>query len=140
MLWIVLLLSACQTTNTAVESVSLHNTARLHRDSIYLHDSTAVVYKLGESNNVLAHGQTGKAAPTITLCRVDTLLVHEWHTRWRDRETIKTDTVTQTLTKTETIPVRYVPSFYKYCTAFAILVLIALLLRLAWWCYKKFYL
>lgn len=110
------------------------------RDSIYLHDSTAVVYKLGGSNNVLAHGQTGKAAPTITLCRVDTLLVHEWHTRWRDRETIKTDTVTQTLTKTETIPVRYVPSFYKYCTAFAILVLIALLLRLAWWFYKKFYL
>ena len=35
-------------------------------------------------------------------------------------------------TRTETILVRYVPPFCKYCAAFAILVLIALLLRLAW--------
>ena len=137
------MLSACQTTHTAVESASLRNTARFQRDSIYLHDSTAVIYKLGLSNNVLAHGltaiggQTGKAGPTSAPCRVDTLLVHEWHTRWRDRETIKTDTLTQTVTKTETVPVRYVPSFYKYCTAFAILVLVVLLLRLARWFYKK---
>lgn len=103
----------------------------VHRDSIYLHDSTAVVYKLGGSNNV--------ASPTSAPCRVDTLLVHEWHTRWCEKEVIRTDTVLLETTRTETVPVRYVPSFYKYCTAFAILVLIALLLRLAWWFYKKFY-
>ena len=102
----------------------------VHRDSIYLHDSTAVVYKLGGSNNV--------RSPTSAPCRVDTLLVHEWHTRWREKEVIRTDTVLLETTRTETVPVRYVPSFYKYCTAFAILVLIALLLRLAWWLYKHF--
>ena len=59
-------------------------------------------------------------------------------TRWREKEVIRTDTVHLESTRTDTIPVRYVPSFYKYCTAFAILVLMALLLRLAWWLYKHF--
>ena len=117
---------------TATNSTTNHTTAQTQRDSIYLHDSTAVVYKFGESNNV--------PDPTSAPCRVDTLLVHEWHTRWREKEVIRTDTVRVETTRTETIPVRYVPPFYKYCTAFAILVLIALLLRLAWWFYKKFYL
>ncbi|MBR1922199.1 MAG: hypothetical protein IJ838_00400 [Paludibacteraceae bacterium] len=94
-----------------------------HRDSIYLHDSTAVVYK---------------ASPTSAPCRVDTLLVHEWHTRWREKEVIRTDTVQVESTRIETVPVRYVPPFYKYCTVFAVLVLIALLLRFVWWLYIHF--
>ena len=136
-----MLLPACSVEHSLTSTdTSQQLSAHFHRDSIYLHDSTAVVYIFGESNNVLALSQTGKAAPTFTPCRVDTLLVHEWHTRWREKEVIRTDTVRVETTRTETIPVRYVPPFYKYCTAFAILVLIALLLRLAWWFYKKFYL
>ena len=140
-----MLLPACSTAH-GLSSTDNRQQLSAHslRDSIYLHDSTAVVYKLGLSNNVLAHGltaiggQAGRAALTSAPCRIDTLLVHEWHTRWREKEVIRTDTIQVETTRTETIPVRYVPSFYKYCTAFTIFVLIALLLRLAWWLYKHF--
>jgi hypothetical protein len=37
-------------------------------------------------------------------------------TRWREKEVIRTDTVHLESTRTDTIPVRYVPSFFKYCT------------------------
>ncbi len=127
-----MLLPACSVEHSLTSTDTRQQlSAHFHRDSIYLHDSTAVVYKLGGSNNV--------PDPTSAPCRVDTLLVHEWHTRWREKEVIRTDTVLLESTRTETIPVRYVPSFYKYCTAFAILVLIALLLRLAWWLYRHFH-
>lgn len=126
-----MLLPACSVEHSLTSTDNRQQlSTHVHRDSIYLHDSTAVVYKLGGSNNVLS--------PTSAPCRVDTLLVHEWHTRWREKEVIRTDTVLLETTRTETVPVRYVPSFYKYCTAFAILVLIALLLSLAWWLYKHF--
>ena len=69
----------------------------------------------------------------------DTVYLEKWHTRWREKEVIHTDTILVETTRTETIPVRYVPSFYKYCTAFALLVLVALLLRFAWWLYKHFH-
>lgn len=126
-----MLLPACSVEHSLTSTDNRQQlSTHVHRDSIYLHDSTAVVYKLGGSNNVLS--------PTSAPCRVDTLLVHEWHTRWREKKVIRTDTVLLETTRTETVPVRYVPSFYKYCTAFAILDLIALLLRLAWWLYKHF--
>lgn len=126
-----MLLPACSVEHSLTSTDNRQQlSTHVHRDSIYLHDSTAVVYKLGGSNNVLS--------PTSAPCRVDTLLVHEWHTRWREKKVIRTDTVFLETIRTETIPVRYVPSFYKYCTAFAILVLIALLLSLAWWLYKHF--
>ena len=126
-----MLLPACSVEHSLTSTDNRQQlSTHVHRDSIYLHDSTAVVYKLGGSNNV--------PDPTSAPCRVDTLLVHEWHTRWREKEVICTDTVLLETIRTETIPVRYVPSFYKYCTAFAILVLIALLLSLAWWLYKHF--
>lgn len=126
-----MLLPACSVEHSLTSTDNRQQlSTHVHRDSIYLHDSTAVVYKLGGSNNVLS--------PTSAPCRVDTLLVHEWHTRWREKKVIRTDTVFLETIRTETIPVRYVLSFYKYCTAFAILVLIALLLSLAWWLYKHF--
>ena len=141
-----MLLPACSTERGLTSTDNRQQlTSHLQRDSVYLHDSTAIVYKLGLSNNVLAHdptaagGQTGSTALTSAPCRVDTLLVHEWHTRWREKEVIRTDTIQVETTRTETIPVRYVPSFYKYCTAFAILVLFVLLLRLAWWLYQHFH-
>ena len=48
--------------------------------------------------------------------------VYEWHTRWREKEVIRTDTIQVETTRSETVQVRYVPSFYKYCTAFALCV------------------
>ena len=138
------LLPACRSMPTVAETNGKHVTNSIRRDSVYLHDSTAVVYKLGESNNVLAHGltaksgQTGNAGPASAPCRVDTLLVRERHTRWRDRETVKTDTVTLTESKTQTVQVRYVPAFYKYCAAVAILVVLYWLVRLALYIKRHF--
>lgn len=129
MLSIVLVLSACRTTHTAVESASLHNTARLQRDSVYLHDSVSLSYRPARSTLSLGEGRG----------EVDTLYIERWHTHWREKEVIHTDTIQVETTCTETVPVRYVPSFYKYCTAFAFLVLLVLLLRLAWWLYKHFH-
>ena len=92
-----------------------HVTNNIQRDSIYLHDS------------IFVH------------IRADTVYLEKWHTRWRDRETVKTDTITLTETKTETVEKPYVPSFYKYCTAFAILFVLFLLIRLALYIKKRFY-
>ena len=146
MLLTVLMLSACHTVQTVSDTTANHLTNHIQRDSIYLHDSTAVVYKFGLSNNVLAHDPTAEGGltdacidPTSAPCRVDTLLVHEWHTKWREKEIVHTDTIQVETTRTETVQVRYIPSFYKYCTAFAFLVLLVLLLRLAWWVYKHFH-
>ena len=104
--------TACGLTSTdSRQQLSFH----LQRDSVYLHDSVFV------------------------RIRADTVYLEKWHTKWREKEVIHTDTIQVETTRTETIPVRYVPSFYKYCTAFAILVLIALLLRFAWWLYRHFH-
>ena len=108
-------LSACHTVQTLSDTTANHFTAHIQRDSIYLHDS------------VFVH------------IRADTVFQERWHTRWRDRIVQHTDTVQVETTRTETVQVRYVPSFYKYCTAFAFLVLLVLLLRLAWWLYKHFH-
>ena len=104
---------ACSAVRSSTESNHLQLSTRLQRDSIYLHDSIFV------------------------RIRADTVYLEKWHTRWRDRETVKTDTVTQTVTMTETVEKPYVPSFYKYCAAFAILFVLFLLVRLALYI-KKF--
>ncbi len=85
----------------------------ISRDSIWLHDSVFV------------------------RIRADTVFLEKWHTRWRDRETIKTDTVTKEVVRTETVPVRYIPSFYKYGTALAILLLLLLLAKLALYLFMR---
>ena len=111
----VLMLSACHTVQTVSDTTANHLTNHIQRDSIYLHDSIFV------------------------RIRADTVYLEKWHTKWREKEVIHTDTIQVETTRTETIPVRYVPSFYKCCTAFAILVLMALLLRLVWWLYRRFH-
>jgi hypothetical protein len=104
-----------------------HATNHLQRDSIYLHDSTATEYRWGERlDNTMPIERPQADLP----CRVDTVLVHQWHTRWREKETIRTDTIVTYETKTETVQVRYVPPFYKYCTIFALLVVL-------WWIWKR---
>ena len=93
-----------------------HVTNNIQRDSIYLHDSIFV------------------------RIRADTVYLEKWHTRYKDRLVTKTDTVTLTETKTETVEKPYVPSFYKVCAAFAILFVLFLLVRLVLYIKKRYYL
>ena len=92
-----MLLPACSAVRSSTESNHTRLSNNIQRDSIYLHDSIFV------------------------RIRADTVYLEKWHTRYRDRLVTKTDTVTNEVICTETVQVRYVPSFYKYCAAFAIL-------------------
>lgn len=111
-----MLLPACSAVRSSTENNHTRLSNNIQRDSIYLHDS------------IFVH------------IRADTVYLEKWHTRWRDRETVKTDTVTLTETKTETVEKPYVPSFYKYCAAFAILFALYWLVKLALYIAKRYYL
>lgn len=111
-----MLLTACRTTQTMTDTNTNHVSNNIQRDSIYLHDSIFV------------------------RIRADTVYLEKWHTRWRERETVKTDTITLTETKTEMVEKPYVPSFYKYCAAFAILFVLYWLVKLAQYIAKRYYL
>ena len=133
----VLFLTACKTTQTASTTTatnSTHATAQLHRDNIYLHDSIYVEYKRGSPVN-----PSYPLNPLETIVQVDTVYLEKWHTRWREREITRTDTITQTEIKTNTVQVRYIPKFYKYSTAFACIVLILLLVKFLLSLYKHFH-
>ena len=109
-------LPACSAVRSSTESNHTRLSNNIQRDSIYLHDS------------IFVH------------IRADTVYLEKWHTRWRDRETVKTDTITLTETKTETVEKPYVPSFYKYCAVFAILFALYWLVKLALYIVKRYYL
>ena len=111
-----MLLPACSAVRSSTESNYAQLSNHFRRDSIYLHDSIFV------------------------RIRADTVYLEKWHTRWRDRETVKTDTITLTETKTETVEKPYVPSFYKYCVAFTILFALYWLVKLALYIAKRYYL
>lgn len=111
----VLCLTACKTVQTATDTNRNHTATDIRRDSIYLHDSVFV------------------------RIRADTVYLEKWHTRWRDRETIRTDTITNEVIRTETIQVRYIPRFYKYCTALAIILFLISLLRVTLYLYRRFH-
>lgn len=111
-----MLLPACSAVRSSTENNHTRLSNNIQRDSIYLHDS------------IFVH------------IRADTVYLEKWHTRWRDRETVKTDTITLTETKTETVEKPYVPSFYKYCAAFAILFALYWLVKLALYIAKRYYL
>ena len=101
---------------SSTESNHTHLSNNIQRDSIYLHDS------------IFVH------------IRADTVYLEKWHTRYKDRLVTKTDTVTNEVIRTETVQVRYVPSFYKYCAAFAILFVLFLLVRLVLYIKRHFFL
>ena len=107
-------LTACRTLQTASDTTALHTASTARRDSIYLHDSVFV------------------------RIRADTVYLEKWHTRWRDREIVRTDTVHVLSTTTETVQVRYIPAFYKYSAAFTILIVLLLLVRLALYMKNRF--
>lgn len=110
-----MLFIACSTVRNSTGTNRSQTSDRLCRDSIYLHDSIYV------------------------RIRADTVFMEKWHTCWRDRETVRIDTVTQTVKQTETVEVRYIPAFYKYSTAFAILVALWLLMRVVLFIAKRYY-
>ena len=114
-LGLVLALTACKSVQTATNSTSSHATSQLQHDSIYLHDSIFV------------------------RIRADTVYLEKWHTRWREKEITRTDTVQIKNIKVETKEVRYIPRFYKYCAALTALLLILLLVKFMLWLYKRFY-
>lgn len=126
----VLLWTACRSTQTAVENTANLFSLSTQRDSIYLHDSVALSYRPAKIALPLREGIGIDPPP-------DTLYIERWHTRFRDREIIKTDTIIRTETQTETIEKPFVPPFYKYCTAFAILFMLLLLIQLARFIAKK---
>ena len=110
-----MLLTACKSVQTTANSTTDHITAQLQRDSIYLHDSIFV------------------------RIRADTVYLEKWHTKWREKEIIRTDTIQIESIKVETKEVRYVPRFYKYCAALTAVLLILLLVKFMLWLYKRFY-
>ena len=141
-----MLLSGCRSQQVTSTAIANHATARLQRDSIYLHDSIVVTYILGESGRAGELTRRGcRSGDNVVLNSAkrqsDTIFVERemWHTRWREKEIIRTDTVQVETIKTETIQVRYIPRFYKYCAALTALLLILLLLRVTLYLYRRFH-
>lgn len=143
----VLCLTACKTVQTATDTTQNHITNQVRRDSIYLHDSVWVEYRRGSplhllnlrtDNKVANEDNSSHSFNSLTKpIRVDTVYLEKWHTRWRDRETIKTDTVQVESIRVETKEVRYIPRFYKYCTAIAIILFLIFLLRVTLYLYRR---
>ena len=129
-----MLLPACSAVRSSTESNHTRLSNTIQRDSIYLHDSVSYTYRPAIISLPYNREGAGVCSPP------DTVYLEKWHTRWRDRETVKTDTITLTETKTETVEKPYVPSFYKVCAAFAILFVLFLLVRLVLYIKKRYYL
>ena len=109
-------MSGCRTqSHTLSTSASNRTAAHTQRDSIYLPDSIFV------------------------RIRADTVYLEKWHTRWREKEITRTDTIQVESIRIETKEVRYVPRFYKYCAAFTALLLLFLIIKFALWLYKRFH-
>ena len=111
----ILALTACKTVQTATDTNQNHIANQVQRDSIYLHDSIFV------------------------RIRADTVYLEKWHTRWKEKEIVRTDTVQVENIKVKTKEVRYIPRFYKYCAALTALLLILLLLRVTLYLYRRFH-
>ena len=105
----------------------------MQKDSVFVHDSVRVEYRRGS----IEHSPNSYNSPFIR--SPDTVYLEKWHTRWRDRETVRTDTIQVETIKTETVQVRYVPRFYKYCAAITALLLLFILLRVTLYLYRRFH-
>jgi len=110
----------------------LQTSERTQRDSVFIHDSIRVEYRRGN----LYH--SSDSLNSLFIRSPDTVVVEKWHTRWRDRETVRTDTMQVESIKVETKEVRHVPRFYKYCAALLAFIVLALLLRVALYLYGRF--
>ena len=115
MLMSVLLLPACQSMQTVAETNANHVSNNIQRDSVYLHDSVSYTYRPAKISLPYREG-AGVGSPPDTV------------------------SVTLTVTKTDMVEKPYVPSFYKYCATFAILFVLYVLIRLALYIAKHYYL
>lgn len=81
---------------------------------------------------------------------VDSVFVDRWRngdtvffTKFRDRyiyrDVLHTDTITIDNSKTETVQVRYVPPFYKWCTVSLWCLIAIVVLYVAWRIFKAIY-
>ena len=114
---------------TLSESQLNHATTHFQHDSIYLHDSIHVSIRPAIPASSHGDGRNGN---------YDTLYIERWHTRWREKVELRTDTLWREQVHTETVQVRYVPVFYKYCAIALVLILLYCLVRLAIWLYRRF--
>ena len=112
---IILVSVSCSSTKSMPVVLSNDTTSFIQRsariDSIYLHDSVFV-----------SERQRGD---TVYLTRT------EWRDRWRTR--VERDTVVDVRVEKEVVqlpPERYVPKFYKWCTALLWVIGILMLLRI----------
>lgn len=58
----------------------------------------------------------------------DTIIMKEYHTRWRDKVVERYDTVAKVV---QLPPQKYVPKFYKECTKGFFILLLVIVLRIA---------
>lgn len=113
-----MLLSSCKT----VENVRTE-----YRDSI--------VYR-NHIDTVLIYNQDS----IIIKEKGDTILIEKWKTKYIDKIKIRTDTIYTERVKTEieVVKEKYVPSFYKWCAFFSILIAVVVIIVAIWKIYKRF--
>lgn len=112
---VVMIFSSCKTLSVRTE----------YRDSIVYRNRTdsVLVYSLDS---------------VIQKEKGDTVLIEKWRTRYIDRT--RTDTIYTERVKTEreVVKEKYVPSFYKWCAFFSILIVVVVIIVAIWKIYKRF--
>ena len=112
---VVVIFSSCKTLSVRTE----------YRDSIVYRNRTdsVLVYSLDS---------------VIQKEKGDTVLIEKWRTRYIDRT--RTDTIYTERVKTEkeVVKEKYVPSFYKWCAFFSILIVVVVIIVAIWKIYKRF--
>lgn len=113
------MLSSCRTVVPCVPETVVRDSVRVQHvlDSVYLY----------ERDSVFVHAKR------------DTVWVERWKTRYKDAVRVERDTVRDVRTETQVEQVRYVPKYYRF-TSWAFWIVVAVVLvRVAWWLAKKFY-
>lgn len=112
---VVVIFSSCKTLSVRTE----------YRDSIVYRNRTdsVLVYSLDS---------------VIQKEKGDTVLIEKWRIRYIDRT--RTDTIYTERVKTEkeVVKEKYVPSFYKWCAFFSILIVVVVIIVAIWKIYKRF--
>lgn len=70
----------------------------------------------------------------------DTVFIEKWRTRYVDKIKLRTDTIytERVRTEKEVVKEKYVPSFYKWCSFFSILIVVVVIIVAIWKIYKRF--
>lgn len=110
-----MLLSGCRVPQHTVTScIDRYATGQTERDSVFVYDSISV------------------------RIRSDTVYVEKCHTAYKDRFVYRTDTIRLESVRTETVRVRYVPRFYRYCAVLGAFVPVLFVLRVLLYLRRRF--